>query len=137
MTNTTALLADFAALVAAASVSAEPRKSVPLRPTRAVQTQPDGVTLVMPRVPVVTTSDDGVRLWADGKQVVDDWNVYAARTEAGTVRLAAHSRHGIRMEYSQNTRDAVARLGWRLPNGSPTLAWASEVADTIVETRRI
>lgn len=79
----------------------------------------------------VTTSDDGVRLWVDGKPVVDDWNVHAARTDAATVRLAAHSRHAIRMEYFQNTRDAVARLGWRLPGGTQTLAWTSEAADTV------
>jgi len=79
----------------------------------------------------VTTSDDGVRLWVDGKPVVDDWNVHAARTDAATVRLAAHSRHAIRMEYFQNTRDAVARLGWHLPGGTQTLAWTSEAADTV------
>ena len=39
----------------------------------------------------VTTSDDGVRLWVDGKQVIDDWNVHPARTDTATVRLAAHS----------------------------------------------
>ncbi|MDQ2799620.1 MAG: PA14 domain-containing protein, partial [Armatimonadota bacterium] len=79
----------------------------------------------------VTTSDDGVRLWIDGKQVIDDWNVHAARTDAATVHLTAHSRHAVRMEYFQNTRDAVAKLSWRLPGQSATLAWASEAADTI------
>lgn len=80
---------------------------------------------------LVTTSDDGVRLWIDGKQVVDDWNVHASRTDAATVHFAAHSRHVIRMEYFQGTRDAVAKLSWRLPSQSATLAWASEAADTI------
>ena len=79
----------------------------------------------------VTTSDDGVRLWVDGKQVIDDWNVHAARADTATVRLAAHSRHAIRMEYFQNTRDAVAQLQWRPPGGTPTLAWSSEAADTV------
>ena len=79
----------------------------------------------------VTTSDDGVRLWVDGRQVIDDWNVHAARMDTATVRMAAHSRHTIRMEYFQNTRDAVVRLHWRPPGGTPTLAWSSEAADTI------
>ena len=35
------------------------------------------------------------------------------------------------MEYFQNTRDAVARLRWQPPGGSPTLAWASEAAETV------
>ena len=79
----------------------------------------------------VTMSDDGVRLWVDGKRVIDDWNVHPARTDTATVRLAAHSRHSIRMEYFQNAFDAVARLRWRPPGGTPTLAWASEAADTV------
>ena len=79
----------------------------------------------------VTTSDDGARLWVDGKQVIDDWNVHATRTDSATVRLAARSHHTIRMEYFQNTRDAVARLQWHPPGDSRALTWASEAADTI------
>jgi alpha-D-xyloside xylohydrolase len=78
-----------------------------------------------------TTSDDGARLWIDGKQVIDDWNIHAARVDRAMVRLAPHSRHSVRMEYFQGTRDAVARLGWRPPGHSETLTWASEAAETI------
>lgn len=65
----------------------------------------------------VTTSDDGVRLWVDDKQIVDDWSNHAARDDSATVHFGAHSRHKIRMEYFQDTRDAIARLAWR--HGQP------------------
>ena len=47
------------------------------------------------------------------------------------MHLAAHSRHAIRMEYFQGTRDAIARLAWRQPGGTSSLDWTSEAADTI------
>jgi alpha-D-xyloside xylohydrolase len=78
-----------------------------------------------------TTSDDGVRLWIDGKQVIDDWNIHAARLDTAALKMAPHSRHAIRMEYFQGTRDAVARLGWRPPSHSEALTWTSEAAETI------
>ena len=79
----------------------------------------------------VTTSDDGVRLWVDGKPLIDDWNVHAARQDTATVHFAARSRHAIRMEYFQNTRDAIARLAWRHGSHKTTMGWASEAAEAI------
>ncbi|MBV9851834.1 MAG: DUF5110 domain-containing protein [Armatimonadetes bacterium] len=76
----------------------------------------------------VTTSDDGVRLWIDGRPVIDDWNVHPAKEDRATVHFAAHSRHALRMEYFQNTRDAVARLAWRHGPRKSTLSWTSEAA---------
>ena len=78
----------------------------------------------------VTTSDDGARLWVDDKQVIDDWSNHAARDDSATVHFAAHSQHKIRMEYFQDTRDAIARLAWRhaLPQST---VWTSEAADSI------
>ena len=39
----------------------------------------------------VTTSDDGVRLWVDDKQIIDDWSNHAARDDSATVHFATHS----------------------------------------------
>jgi len=78
----------------------------------------------------VTTSDDGVRLWVDDKQVIDDWSNHAARDDSATIHFGANSRHKIRMEFFQDTRDAVARLAWR--HGVPqSTVWTSEVAHDI------
>lgn len=78
----------------------------------------------------VTTSDDGVRLWVDGKLVIDDWSNHAARDDSATIHLPAHSRHSVRMDYFQDTRDAVARLAWRHGSDQSTV-WNSEAADSI------
>lgn len=78
----------------------------------------------------VTTSDDGVRLWIDDKPVIDDWSNHAARDDSATVRLDAHRLNKIRMEFFQDTRDAIAHLSWR-HGGEPRTVWTSEAAPNI------
>ena len=78
-----------------------------------------------------TQSDDGVRLWIDDKPLVDDWNVHALASDTATVHFAAGSRHKIRLEYFQNTRDAVARLLWQHGGQSKSLSWTSEAAEAV------
>ena len=95
-----------------------------VRWTGSVQSQEEG------DYTFVTTSDDGVRLWIDDKQVIDDWSNHAARDDSATVHFAANSRHRIRMEYFQDTRDAIARLAWRHAPRQTTV-WTSEAADGI------
>ena len=78
-----------------------------------------------------TQGDDGIRLWVDDKPLVDDWNVHPLATDTATVHFAAGSRHDIRMEYFQNTRDAVARLLWRHGTHADSLSWTSEAAEAV------
>ncbi|ARK09617.1 PA14 domain-containing protein [Fibrella sp. ES10-3-2-2] len=63
-----------------------------------------------------TTTDDGVRLWVNGKLLVDDWNGRAVKTNNGpTILLVAGQRYDIRMEYFDNIIGAVAKLQWIYP----------------------
>ncbi len=78
-----------------------------------------------------TSSDDGVRLWMDGRQVIDDWGIHPAQTDSATVTFAANSRHRIRLEYFQAGGQAVARLAWQLPAKTSRVTWTSEAADAI------
>ena len=78
-----------------------------------------------------TSSDDGVRLWIDDRQVIDDWGIHPAQTDIATVRFAANSRHRIRLEYFQGGGQAVARLAWQLPAKNSQVTWTSEAADAI------
>lgn len=78
-----------------------------------------------------TTSDDGVRLWIDGQQVINDWSVHAAQANNATVTFAANSRHRLRMEYFQGGGQAVARLEWQLPTKASQVTWTSEASDAI------
>lgn len=59
-----------------------------------------------------TTSDDGVRLWINGQLLVDDWNNHAAKQVTSTITLAAGTKYDLKMEYFENSGNAVARLEW-------------------------
>jgi glucose/arabinose dehydrogenase len=59
-----------------------------------------------------TQSDDGVRLWVNGVQLVNHWNNHATYEDRGTITLAAGQRYPIRMEYYENAGSATARLLW-------------------------
>ena len=59
-----------------------------------------------------TQSDDGVRLWVDGRQLVNNWTNHATTENSGTIALAAGRRYDIRMEFYENTGGATARLLW-------------------------
>jgi len=59
-----------------------------------------------------TTSDDGVRLWVDGKQLINDWTDHAPRGDAGAIVMVAGQKYDVKMEYYENTGGAVAKLAW-------------------------
>jgi GH43 family beta-xylosidase len=59
-----------------------------------------------------TVSDDGVRLWVDGKLLIDGWGVNAARVESGTIDLQAGEKYDIRLEYFDGAGSAQMRLQW-------------------------
>jgi beta-glucosidase len=58
------------------------------------------------------TTDDGVRLWLDGKLVVDSWFDRGASADFFTVPLEAGRRYALRIEYYENGGFAFASLGW-------------------------
>jgi hypothetical protein len=61
---------------------------------------------------IITTSDDGVRLWFDGRLVIDHWTDHAAAGDVVNVNLVAGQVYSIRMEYYENVGDATAQLSW-------------------------
>ena len=79
----------------------------------------------------LASSDDGERLWVDGKLVIDAWYGRPVQTDMARVEFDAHSRHRIRLEYFQAASSAVARLAWEVPAKAPLVTWTSEAADTI------
>ncbi|MDA8186895.1 MAG: PA14 domain-containing protein [Dehalococcoidales bacterium] len=58
-----------------------------------------------------TMADDGIRLWVDGKLVVDDWSNHSARERTGDITLAAGA-HSIKVEYYDWVIAAVAKTWW-------------------------
>jgi beta-glucanase (GH16 family) len=63
-----------------------------------------------------TTGNDGVRLWINGRQLVDDWRDHAATLKSGRITLAAGRKYDIKLEYYQNTGGAQVKLEWESPS---------------------
>jgi hypothetical protein len=63
-----------------------------------------------------TNSDDGVRLWIDGQQLVNNWTVHASTEDRGTIDLVAGTTYSLIMEYYENGGGAVAELRWSSPS---------------------
>ena len=55
--------------------------------------------------------DDGVRVWVDGRLIIDEWHSYAPRTYVGYTYLGDGS-HTIRVEFLEQTGNAFIRLWW-------------------------
>jgi beta-glucosidase len=79
------------------------------------------------------TSDDGTRLFIDGKQIIDNWRDQGAHTETGQVDLTAGKPVQIEVDYYQGTGGAYVNLGWLPPKAAlaeqaAALAAKSDVA---------
>ncbi|MDP5169210.1 MAG: PA14 domain-containing protein [Bacteroidia bacterium] len=65
-----------------------------------------------------TRTDDGVRLWVNGQQLVNKWVNQGPTEWSGTISLTAGVKVPIVMEYYENTGGAVAQLSWAGPGVS-------------------
>ena len=59
-----------------------------------------------------TLSNNGVRLWVDGKLIINHWAEHNLTEDRGTIALAAGRRYDLRMEFYDNTGIATATLSW-------------------------
>jgi hypothetical protein len=64
-----------------------------------------------------TVSDEGVRLWVNGTQLIDSWVTQQSVSRTGTViNLQAFQRYDIRLEYFEQTGTASVHLYWSSPS---------------------
>lgn len=77
------------------------------------------------------TTDDGLRLWVDGVNYVNDWTSRAAKTYIVSFNWKTNGPHSIRYQYYQNTGGAIAQLGWVVPGSNGLFRWTSQAADAI------
>jgi hypothetical protein len=61
------------------------------------------------------TSDDGSRLFIDGKQVIDNNGVHAAEEQSGAVELKSGD-HDLKIEFFENEGEAVCKFAWQAPD---------------------
>jgi len=65
---------------------------------------------------LITTSDDGVRLWLDGRLIINHWTNHGSTDDVARVDLVAGQVCLLQMEYYENTGSAVAQLSWQSPS---------------------
>jgi hypothetical protein len=62
-----------------------------------------------------TRSDDGVRLWVDGKLILNNWTDHPPTENSGTITLSAEKVYPIILEYYESGGGATIRLSWSRP----------------------
>lgn len=60
-------------------------------------------------------SNDGCRLYMDGKLIIDAWDDQCCVARTAQAQLEAGRSRKIRVEYCNRTGGAMIQLGWRLP----------------------
>ena len=65
-----------------------------------------------------TRTSDGVRLWINGVQVINDWHdqVTSLWNDSAPITLTAGQKYSLKMEYYDNANPATARLYWYMPS---------------------
>ena len=63
-----------------------------------------------------TNSDDGVRLWVDGKQLVNNWTDHSNTENSSKIDLVAGNMYFVVMDMYENGGDAIAQLRWSSPS---------------------
>ncbi len=63
-----------------------------------------------------TVADDGVRLWVNGVQLVNNWVNQGSTERSGSITLAAGQKYDIIIEYYENTGESVTKLFWSSPS---------------------
>jgi hypothetical protein len=95
-----------------------PSNGFSVRWTRSVELEPGSYRFT-------ATSDDGIRLYVDGRPVIDQWSDHPARTFTGYLTLTA-GPHEIWVEYYENTGRALVHVSWEVV---PPESWTGEYYD--------
>ena len=77
-----------------------------------------------------TQSKDGVRLWVDGKLLIDDLKVHATSEKQATLKLEAGRAYALRLEFFEQTGAALMRLSWSSPHQRKQLIPAKQLRPT-------
>lgn len=79
----------------------------------------------------VVASDDGVRLFIDGKKMIDNWTDHGTTVDTAVIDLKAGKSYEIKLEFYENGGSAVITLSWdfgQADENSNLIARAAEAA---------
>ncbi|WP_049782471.1 glycoside hydrolase family 3 protein [Pseudoxanthomonas suwonensis] len=83
------------------------------------------------RYRIEAAANDGMRLYVDGKLVLDHWeDAERLRADSVSLDLEAGRAYDIRLDYYENERDAAVRLAWDRPGAKPPFETALEAANS-------
>ncbi|MEQ8209800.1 MAG: DUF5060 domain-containing protein [Lacipirellulaceae bacterium] len=80
-----------------------------------------------------TFSNDGVRLWVDDTQIIDNWTTHTSTRDDGAITLDA-GWHPIRLEYFQQAGTSDMRLLFSGPGQSEIIIPQSHLCTTLPDT---
>jgi hypothetical protein len=72
-------------------------------------------------------TDDGVRLWIGGTNVVDHWQPQGPTERPGSIALVAGQKYDVLLEYFENGGGAVAELRWSSPSFAKEVVPATQL----------
>ena len=73
------------------------------------------------------TADDGIRLWVDDRLLIDAWGAGSLTSHTADMNLSGS--HSVRLEYNEQTSEALAELAWFRQEGYPD--WKGEYFDNL------
>ena len=59
-----------------------------------------------------TITDDGIRVWVNGKLIIENWTHHGDTEDTGTIDLVAGNGYSVVIEYFQAGGGSIAQLGW-------------------------
>ncbi|MDR6881461.1 glycosyl hydrolase [Bacillus sp. 3255] len=65
---------------------------------------------------ISSVSDDGIRVWVNGKLVIDSWFNQSWVERTGTIELTAGVPVDLKVEYYDNLNGAAVKLMWKSPS---------------------
>ena len=74
-----------------------------------------------------TVTDEGVRLWVDGRLLVDNWSAHFQTEDSGSITLVAGRYYDLTMEYFEGSFSALAQLFWSQPGVAKEVVPAAQL----------
>ena len=76
-------------------------------------------------------ADDGVRVWVNGKRVIDEWRKQDDSRFVGEITLAGRRFYDLRVEYYNDWKGSIISVSWALPTENQFFGFGSGPSQVI------